>query len=105
KRAKLTFQAALPSPNAEGPLVHPFSETWQVIPSALYHVRFEGISPVTRIGEGGAYAPVYRPWPGETLRVFADKLEAAEGASVTIDRAELELSPVARMEQARFRFD
>jgi hypothetical protein len=104
-RAELTFRAAVPSPKAEGPIVHPYSETWQVIPSALYRVRFEGISPVTRVEADGGYAPVYRPWPGEELRVFAHKLEAAPGASVTIDRAELELSPGTRMEQARFHFE
>lgn len=77
----------------------PWSETWVVRPSALYHVDFEGIAPVTR-SSNDIFEPTYRPWPGEKLTVRAHKLAAAAGASVTIDNVDYQLAPGARIEQS-----
>ncbi|HVZ31819.1 MAG TPA: hypothetical protein VG963_05305, partial [Polyangiaceae bacterium] len=77
--------------------------TWRVRPSALYRVRFEGIPPVSQLGEEQQYEPSYRPWPGERVVVRAERLEPAEGASVTVDRAQLHLAPGARSERSTLR--
>ncbi len=96
--AKLELRAATPEGTA-GATKRPWSETWIVRPSSLYHVRFEGIAPIART-QDNAYEPTYRPWPGESLTLYAEKLPAAEGESVTIDRVSLALSPGTRMEQS-----
>jgi hypothetical protein len=82
-------------------LVRPYSESWLVRPTTLYRVRFEGLSPVTQLGSDKHYEPLYRPWPGEKLTVFAERLEAAEGVSVTIDAAELRFRPGSRIEETK----
>ena len=88
-------------PTTQGVLVHPYSESWLVRPSTLYRVRFEGLAPVTQLGPEGRFEPLYRPWPGEKLTVFAERLEAALGASVTIDAAELRFRPGSRIEETK----
>ena len=98
-RAQLELTAVTASEGGE--LKHPYSEIWQVRPGTLYRTRFEGIPPVTQLAADGRYAPTYRPWPGERLTVFAERLEAAEGASVTIDAAQLRFTPGARIEEAK----
>jgi hypothetical protein len=98
-RPLLELVAAMPSEGSE--LKHPYSESWVVRPGTLYRTRFEGIPPVTQLGEGGRYEPHYRPWPGEKLRIHADRLEPAEGVSVTIDGAELSHTPGARIEESK----
>ncbi len=102
-RAELKLVAARPSDNGKGTIVRPWSETWIVRPSALYHATFEGIAPIARVSQG-TFEPRYLPWPGERLTIKAEKLPAAEGASVTIDSAKLQLEPGARMEQSTLTF-
>ncbi|MFT3923170.1 MAG: hypothetical protein QM778_11615 [Myxococcales bacterium] len=98
--SELKLQAATPNGTPKGAVVRPWNETWVIRPSALYHVSFDGIAPITRKGPDGVFEPEYRPWPGETLSVKAEKLAAAEGTSVTIDSTRLELHPGSRMEQS-----
>jgi hypothetical protein len=66
--AELKLQAAQPSANNKGAITRPWNETWIIRPSALYHVSFDGIAPITRTS-GGTFEPRYLPWPGETLTV------------------------------------
>ncbi|MDB4975521.1 MAG: hypothetical protein JWN48_3862, partial [Myxococcaceae bacterium] len=101
-RARIDLTAATPSEGGE--LKHPYSETWSIRPGTLYRTRFEGIAPVSQLGPDGRYAPTYRPWPGEKLSVYAERLEPAEGASVTIDGAELRFTPGARIEESKLTF-
>ncbi|MDB4985558.1 MAG: hypothetical protein JWN04_736 [Myxococcaceae bacterium] len=98
-RARLELTAATPS--EAGELKHPYSEIWQIRPSSLYRPRFDGIAPVTQLGPDARYAPTYRPWPGEKLTVYAERLEPADGSSVTIDGAELRFTPGARIEESK----
>jgi hypothetical protein len=95
------FDLVATEPTAQGALVRPYSESWLVRPTTLYTVRFEGIAPVTQLGSDGRYEPLYRPWPGEKLTVFAERLEAADGASVTIDAAEVRFRPGSRIEETK----
>jgi hypothetical protein len=103
-RGKLEFKAPLPAPQPGGPITQPWSETWVIRPTALYHVRFEGLSPISRLSPDGSFEITYRPWPGESLAVLADKLEAAKGPSVTLEGASLDVTPGSRMEQLSFAF-
>lgn len=95
------IQLVAAQPTAGGVLVRPYSESWLVRPTTLYRVRFEGLAPVTQLGSDKRYEPLYRPWPGEKLTVFAERLEAAQGESVTIDAAEVRFRPGSRIEETK----
>jgi hypothetical protein len=97
--ASLKLTAAQPSLGA-GPVGQPFSEVWVIAPSVLYRPRFEGIAPVSHVGEGGSYQPEYRPFPGESVTIHAARLSGAEGVSVTTDSARASFTPGSRMERA-----
>ncbi len=102
-RNGLTLVAALPE-DAQGDITHPFSETWQVSCAALYHCTLEGIAPVSRLANG-IVEPTFKPFPGETLQISITRLEAARGASTTIDRAELVVTPGKRIEEGVLTLD
>jgi hypothetical protein len=97
---ELALSAALPSAPNQTAITRPWNETWVVRCSALYHCSFDGLAPVSRSGDDGMLAFTYKPWPGEALKVRAERLDAAKGTSVTIDGAELNITPGSRMEQA-----
>lgn len=96
--AKLKLVAS--APTVGGPLARPFSEVWVVAPSSLYRVTFAGLAPVSHVDAKGRYAPEYRPYPKETLTINTARLPGAEGASVTIDQAQVHYEPGARIESA-----
>jgi len=96
--SNITLVAAVPTDSAQGAVIRPWSETWDIACAPLYHCSFDGLSPITRLVEG-AFQPQYRPWPGEKLTVKAERLEGAPGSSVTIDSASLNVTPGTRIEQ------
>jgi hypothetical protein len=99
-QTRITLTAARPSDREGGPVTHPWNETWVVRPSTLYRASFEGLAPVSQLNADGLYEPVYKPWPGESLTIVAARLDAAQGASVTIDRAAVTFTPGTRMEHS-----
>ncbi len=64
-------------------------ETWTLTAAPFYDVRFDGIAPTSRVGEGGRWQPRFTPWPGERLAIDVTRPEAAPGAFVTIESARL----------------
>jgi hypothetical protein len=101
--AKLKLTAS--APTVGGPLARPFSEVWVIAPSVLYRVTFAGLAPVARVEARGRYAPEYRPYPKESLTINTARLPGAEGASVTIDKAEVTFKPGSRIEGADINLD
>jgi hypothetical protein len=77
----------------------PWSETWTLDVSPVWHVETEGI-PVVHAGEGAAHATprvrTWRPWPGEEVRLSLVRPEGVEGATLTIDRTSLTVTPGLR---------
>ncbi|HEX5660058.1 MAG TPA: hypothetical protein VFX59_22835, partial [Polyangiales bacterium] len=98
-RAKLEVEAA--TPLHEGVLRHPYSEHWVIRPGPLYRISLDGPPALAQTDASGDYAPSFRPYPGEKLTVFAERLAAEAGASVTIDRVEQALRPGARSEEGK----
>jgi hypothetical protein len=101
--SKLKLTASAPS--VGGPLARPFSEVWVVAPSVLYRVTFAGLAPVAHVDAKGRYAPEYRPYPKESLTINTARLPGAEGASVTIDKAEVTFKPGTRIESAEIKLN
>ncbi|MET0285309.1 MAG: hypothetical protein ABW352_12595, partial [Polyangiales bacterium] len=98
-RNKLQLQAAMPL--RDGVLRHPYSEHWVVRPGPLYRASMDGLPALAQTDGAGDYAPSFRPYPGEQLTLFAERLAAESGASVTIDRVEFALRPGARSEEGK----
>ncbi len=93
---KLSIEAAVPL--RDGVLRHPYSERWIVRPGPLYRASLDGLPALAQTDADGSYAPSFRPYPGEHLDLFAERLAPEAGASVTIDRADFALRPGARSE-------
>jgi hypothetical protein len=67
------------------------TEQWTVEATPIWHVTFEGLAPVQP--SRPTAAPMWRPWPGEEVRVHVTRPPSAGGATVTVDQGELRLSP------------
>jgi hypothetical protein len=77
---------------AEGPT----NEVWTLACSPLWHCEAAGLAPTTP-GSPGLWEPTFHPWPGESLAVTFARPLAAEGQSLTLDRATLSVRPGVRL--------
>jgi hypothetical protein len=75
-------------------------EDWQLAVAPIWHVDAEGIPPVAVPETDPAPLRAWRPWPGETLTLTARRPHGVGGATLTIDRADLVLSPGLRSRDA-----
>jgi hypothetical protein len=73
-----------------------WSERWRVQCGPVWHCEFSGLSPIAQLREGH-WEPEFAPWSGERVTVRVRRPEPAAGASVTIDSAELDVTPGARL--------
>jgi hypothetical protein len=85
-----------PSLTLEAVADKPLSEVWNLSCGAIQQCTFEGPPPVQR-KDGTRLRSAFRPWPGETLVIQTQKPAGAPGPSMTVDWAQLEISPGARM--------
>jgi hypothetical protein len=72
------------------------NEVWTLACSPLWHCDAEGIAPTTP-GPAGVWEPTFHPWPGESLALRFTRPLAAEGQSLTLDRATLTVRPGVRL--------
>lgn len=77
------------------------SEVWRLEASPLWHLQAEGFAPVQRQPGVSEAVQVYRPWPGETLKLQLSRPLAVPGASLTLDRSLYRLTPGLRDSEAR----
>lgn len=63
-----------------------WAERWQLVASPVWNVAFEGLTPVFEPGNPDL-VPVWRPWPGESVKLALGRPEALPGATVTVRRA------------------
>ena len=63
------------------------SETWEVAAASIWHVEGQGVPTAPADG-----MLVYRPLPGETLKLAVQRLQPAPGDSVAIDHVNLDNS-------------
>lgn len=66
-----------------------YSETWRVIPSSIWNVKFEGIQPVKSDLASGQLQPMWQPWPGESLAVHVNRPAGVAGDIFTTEMAKL----------------
>lgn len=77
----------------------PWTERWTLRCGTIWRCVPEGLAPVEET-QDGIWAPVYLPWPGETLSIGFRRPDSAPGRSVTIDNVVLKLSPDTRQTRA-----
>jgi hypothetical protein len=79
----------------EAPREVSWTETWRLDPSPLWFVTAEG-PPAIDAPSAGTRLREWQPWPGEKLALAIERPEGAGGATLTIDRSQLELRPGLR---------
>lgn len=86
-----------PAIHLTAPRAVPWTETWVLDASPIWHCDLEGIPVVHHQDRGGQWQPQWQPWPGETVTIRVHRPKALEGQAVTIHNADLILSPGRRL--------
>lgn len=75
-----------------------WTEHWRIEPGQIWHATADGLPRVQ--DESSPRALVYRPWAGETLELAVSRPSGLDGQTLTIDEANLALSPGLRATDA-----
>lgn len=78
----------------------PWTEQWTLSCSPVFRCDAAGLAPLYHTRDGH-YAPVWRPWPGETVALSVSRPPAAAGQTVTIDQVRLAVTPGQRLSESR----
>ncbi|QTA88882.1 hypothetical protein [Desulfonema magnum] len=96
-RAKeITWTSALdmsPEIRLQAPQSVPWTETWVLDASPIWHCETSGISVIHHQDEAGHWRPKWRPWPGESVQIEISRPKAIPGQLLTIDSAHLQWTP------------
>jgi hypothetical protein len=71
----------------------PWTETWVLDASPIWHCETSGIPVVHHQDEQGHLRPKWQPWPGEAISINVTRPQAIPGRMVTIDTARLIMTP------------
>lgn len=78
----------------------PWTETWILDANTIWHCNISGIPVIYHQDEEKYWRPRWRPWPDESVTITVSKPLAIPGRTVTIDSANLELTPGRRFNKA-----
>lgn len=78
-------------------------EQWQLTASPVWNVSHTGLAPIFEEHQA-SLAPFWRPWPGESVDLDISRPEAIAGATVTVDRAKLEMTSGRRQRTTSLAF-
>ncbi|MDR3418626.1 MAG: hypothetical protein P4L83_20840, partial [Nevskia sp.] len=67
-------------------------EVWQFDIAPIWHAEFAGIAPVQH-QDNSWWLPSFQPWPGESLQLALSRPQGLNGATLTLDTAQLTLTP------------
>lgn len=74
-------------------------ETWRLSASGQWAIDWprdaQALAPVAHHGEGGAWSPLWTPWPGEALTLQVRRPKEAGGQTLTLDRVHTQMRPGA----------
>ncbi len=73
-----------------------WTETWRLEVAPMWHVESQGIAVVHHQNPEGAWAPEWRPWPGERVELAITRPEGVAGPTLTIDSSRLQQRPGRR---------
>lgn len=103
-----TYHATLdigPTIRLSAPKSVPWTETWILDASPVWHCDLEGIAVIHHLNQdgvdpdqdqAGTWRPQWQPWPGEQVVIHVSRPQAVEGQQVTIDRADARYVPGMR---------
>lgn len=94
-RSRLEIQPAL---DLSAPQGVNWVETWRLRAAPSWDVALSGIPVSASLDASGHWAPLWRPWPGEAVRIAVTRPGPAPGQSLTIDSAKLRLTPGERLD-------
>ncbi len=77
----------------------PWVEAWRLEAGPIWHAEPSGLAPVQREA-GESRAREWRPWPGEAVAIAVTRPAGVPGRTLTIDAAQLSLSPGLRASDA-----
>jgi hypothetical protein len=77
----------------------PWTETWLLDASPIWHCEIGGIPVVHHQDQSGQWRPEWKPWPGEEIIISVSRPEAIPGQTITIDSADLTLTPGERFDK------
>jgi hypothetical protein len=89
----------------EAPRTVPWTETWVLDASAVWHCDLTGIAAVHHQDAAGQWQPRWQPWPGEQVTIQVSRPPAVTGQTRTIDRADLTLTPGRRFGQGQLQLN
>ena len=78
----------------------PWTETWILDASPIWHCQTSGIPVVHHQDAEGHWRPEWRPWPGEKVHIAVTRPEALPGRTMTIDQAVLKYTLGKRFNKA-----
>ena len=78
----------------------PWTETWTLDAATMWHCTISGLTMVHHQDAGRNWQPQWRPWPGEQVSIDVTRPESVSGRTITIDRAQLTLTPGQRLSRA-----
>ncbi len=74
----------------------PWTETWVLDASPIWHCESSGIPVVHHQDEQGQWRPTWQPWPGEAISIKVTRPKAVPGETMTIDSTHLTMTPGLR---------
>jgi hypothetical protein len=78
----------------------PWTETWVLDASPIWHCELSGIPVIHHQDQAGYWKPRWQPWPGESVTISVTRPEPIAGQLTTIDLARLEWTPGVRFSKA-----
>ena len=84
----------------KAPQGQPWTETWILDASPIWHCTHSGLPVIHHQDAEGHWRPQWQPWPGESVRIDVVRPPAVPGQTVTIDQADLDLTPGERFNKA-----
>ncbi len=79
----------------------PWTETWILDASPIWHCEPSGIPIVHHQDAQGHWRPTWQPWPGESISINVKRPQAIPGQMVTIDSALLSMTPGLRSHESQ----
>ncbi|MGD9364284.1 MAG: hypothetical protein PVH87_01225 [Desulfobacteraceae bacterium] len=99
EQSRFTYTSSLklsPTIQLTAPRAVPWTESWILDASPIWHCDLDGIAVIHHQDRGGQWQPQWRPWPGETVTIKVHRPKAMTGQVLTIQRAGLTLNPGRR---------
>ncbi len=83
----------------------PWTETWILDASPIWHCELSGIPVVHHQDRRGYWQPTWKPWPGETVSIRVTRPKAVAGEILTIHRVKVQLDKGKRFHRIHLSFD